>query len=56
MLAPKVIVALEVPLVGLILIIVHEVHVLNPALSLDDEGKPDASKHVHHYEQLEGHH
>ena len=56
MLTPKVIIALKVPLVGLFLVVVHEVHVLNPALRIDDEGEPDAAKDVHNNEELEGHH
>ena len=56
MLAPPVFVALEVPLVRLGLSIVHEVHVLHPALGLDDDGEPDGRDDMHYDDELEGHH
>ena len=56
MLSPKVFITFKVPLISLILVIVHEVHVLDPALSLNDESEPDAGEYVHDDDQLKGHH
>ena len=56
MLAPETVVTLEVTLIGILLVVIDEVHVLHPLLRLDDKLEPDSSKDVHYNKQLEGHH
>jgi len=46
-LAPKGIVAFEEALVGLLLLNVHKVHILNPALLLEHNEEPDAGEDMH---------
>ena len=56
MLSPPIFIAFEVAVIGVFLAIVHEVHVLHPALALDDQGEPDGGENVHDDQQLERHH
>ena len=56
MLSPKVFITFKVPLISLSLIVVHKVHVLDPALSLNDKSEPNAGEYVHDDDQLKSHH
>ena len=56
MLSPKVFVALEVPLVSLVLSVVDEVHVLHPAFRHRHQGEPDCTENVHNNKEFEAHH
>ena len=56
MFPPKVFIPFKVPLISLILVVVHKVHVLDPALSLNNKSEPDAGEYVHDDNQLKSHH
>ena len=56
MFSPKVLITFKVPLISLILVVVHKVHVLDPSLSLNDKSEPDAGEYVHDDDQLKSHH